>query len=113
MQKKAFATQCATTSYMALCFCQDKLTGDQIYQLLLAFNEFFPTFTEMEQKRFMRAFIDHIDLYPKKTKDKIWIRSITFNFPVPVEGNEVKELPLDSQRLAETVCLLSKPKPSC
>lgn len=87
---------------------QDKLTGDQIYQLLLAFNEFFPTFTEMEQKRFMRAFIDHIDLYPKKTKDKIWIRSITFNFPVPVEGNEVKELPLDSQRLAETVVQLSQ-----
>ena len=86
---------------------QEKLTGDQVYQLLLAFNQLYPTFTEKEQKQFMRAFIDHIDLHPKKTKDGIWIRSITFNFPIPVDGGEVKELPLESERLVETVAWLS------
>ncbi len=83
---------------------QEKLTGDQVYQLLLAFNQLYPTFTEKEQKQFMRAFIDHIDLYPKKTKDGIWIRSITFNFPIPVDGDEVKELPLESERLVDRRC---------
>ena len=87
---------------------QEKLTGDQVYQLLLAFNQLYPTFPEIQQKRFMKAFIERVDLYPKKTKDGIWIRSITFNFPVPVDGDEVVELPLESQRLAETVALLSK-----
>ena len=87
---------------------QEKLTGDQVYQLLLAFNQLYPTFTEKEQKQFMRAFIDHIDLHPKKTKDGIWIRSITFNFPIPVDGGEVKELPLESERLVETVAWLSR-----
>ena len=87
---------------------QEKLTGDQVYQLLLAFNQLYPTFTEKEQKQFMRAFIDHIDLYPKKTKDGIWIRSITFNFPIPMDGGEVKELPLESERLVESVVTLTR-----
>ena len=87
---------------------QEKLTGDQVYQLLLAFNQLYPTFPEIQQKRFMKAFIERVDLYPKKTKDGIWIRSITFNFPVPVDGDEVVELPLESQRLAETVVLMSR-----
>ena len=85
---------------------QEKISGEQIYQLLLAFNQLYPTFSEADQKRFMRAFIERVDLYPEKTKEGIWIRSITFNFPVPMEGKEVKELPLESQTTLETVCCL-------
>lgn len=64
--------------------------------------------TEIEQKEFMRAFIERIDLYPEKQKDGNWIRNMVFNFPVPVNGQEVKELPLKSGTMLETVCLLSK-----
>ena len=56
----------------------------------------------------MRAFIERVDLYSEKTKEGIWIRSITFNFPVPMEGKEVKELPLESQTMLETVAQLSR-----
>lgn len=90
---------------------QEKISGEQIYQLLLAFNQLYPTFSEADQKRFMRAFIERVDLYPEKTKEGIWIRSITFNFPVPMEGKEVKELPLESQTTLENVILLSQQKP--
>ena len=86
---------------------QEKITGDQVYQLLLAFNELYPMMTEAEQKRFMRAFIEKIEIYREKTKDGIWIRSITFNFPVPVEGGYVKEMPLKFSSTIETVCLLT------
>ena len=89
---------------------QEKISGEQIYQLLLAFNQLYPTFSEADQKRFMRAFIERVDLYPEKTKEGIWIRSITFNFPVPMEGKEVKELPLESQTTLETVVLMSRVK---
>ena len=89
---------------------QEKITGDHVYQLLLAFNELYPMMTEAEQKRFMRAFIEKIEIYREKTKDGIWIRSITFNFPVPVEGGYVKEMPLKFSSTIETVCLLSKIK---
>lgn len=87
---------------------QEKISGDNIYQLLLAFDEVYNAATEIEQKEFMRAFIERIDLYPEKQKDGNWIRNMVFNFPVPVNGQEVKELPLESGTILETVVLLSK-----
>lgn len=89
---------------------QEKISGDNIYQLLLAFDEVYNAATEMEQKEFMRAFIERIDLYPEKQEDGNWIRNIVFNFPVPVNGQEVKELPLETETTLETVCLLSNRK---
>ena len=58
----------------------------------------------------MRAFIERIELFPEKQPDGNWIRKIIFNFPVPVNGAEVKELPLENETMVETVCLLSKLK---
>ena len=49
--------------------------------------------TEAEQKEFMKAFIERIEMFPEKRKDGSWIKKIVFNFPVPVDGEEVKELP--------------------
>lgn len=87
---------------------QEKISGDNIYRLLLAFDEVYGSATEQEQKEFMRAFIERIDLYPEKQKDGNWIKNIVFAFPVPVNGKEVKELPLENETTVETVCLLSK-----
>lgn len=55
----------------------------------------------------MKAFIERIDLYPEKRKDGCWIRSIVFNFPMPVEGGEVKELSLEYETTVECVVLLN------
>lgn len=74
---------------------QEKISGDNIYKLLLAFDEVYGSATEAEQKEFMKAFIERIDLFPQKWKDGCWIKGIVFNFPVPVNGEEVKELPLE------------------
>ena len=79
-----------------------------IYRLLLAFDEVYHSATEAEQKEFMKAFIERIEMFPEKRKDGSWIRKIVFNFPVPVDGEEVKELPLETETTAETVVLLSK-----
>ena len=56
----------------------------------------------------MKAFIERIEMFPEKRKDGSWIKKIVFNFPVPVDGEEVKELPLEIETTVETVCLLSK-----
>ena len=40
---------------------QEKISADNVYQLLLAFNKLYNTFTEVEQRDFMRAFIERID----------------------------------------------------
>jgi len=82
---------------------QEKISGDNIYRLLLAFDEVYHSATEAEQKEFMKAFIERIEMFPEKRKDGSWIKKIVFNFPVPVDGEEVKELPLETETTVETV----------
>ena len=45
-------------------------------------------------------------MFPEKRKDGSWIKKIVFNFPVPVDGEEVNGLPLETETTVETVCLL-------
>ncbi len=87
---------------------QEKISGDNIYRLLLAFDEVYHSATEAEQKEFMKAFIERIEMFPEKRKDGSWIKKIVFNFPVPVDGEEVKELPLETETTVEAVLLLTK-----
>ena len=55
----------------------------------------------------MKAFIERIEMFPEKRKDGSWIKKIVFNFPVPVDGEEVKEFTLETETTVETVYLLS------
>jgi len=87
---------------------QEKITADNIYHLLLAFDEVYNAATEVEQKEFMRAFIERIDIFPEKQPDGNWIRNIVFAFPVPYNGKEIREFPLESQSTVECVIALSK-----
>ena len=89
---------------------QEKISGDNIYRLLLAFDQVYEAASEVERKEFMRAFIERIELFPERQPDGNWIRKIIFNFPVPVNGTEVKELPLENETMVETVVLLSHKK---
>ena len=87
---------------------QKNLSSTSIYQLLLAFDKFYNDFTEVEQKEFMRAFIERIDIYPEKPDNGCWIKNIVFNFPVPINGKDIRELSLENETMLETVVLLSK-----
>lgn len=87
---------------------QEKISGDNIYQLLLAFDEVYGSATEAEQKEFMRAFIERIELFPEKRKDGCWIKNIVFNFPVPIHGKDAIEYPLEFEPTIETVVCLSR-----
>ena len=59
----------------------------------------------------MRAFIERIDIYPENPDNGRGISNIVFNFPMPVQGREIKNLPLESESTVETVCLLGRRKP--
>ena len=85
---------------------QEKISGDNIYQMLTAFDKLYDSFSEIEKKRFMQTFIERIDIYPEKPENGCWIRNIVFNFPIPMDGKEVKELPLEDETMLEMVCLL-------
>ena len=51
----------------------------------------------------MRAFIERIDIYPEKPDNGCWIRNIVFNFPMPVQGKEIKSLLLESKSTVDAV----------
>mgnify|MGYP003238217460 FL=1 len=87
---------------------QEKLTADSIYQLLLVFDQLYGSFTEIEKKKFMQAFIEKIELYPEKQPDGNWLKHITFNFPIPTKGGQVTEYPLESREALENVMGLAK-----
>lgn len=90
---------------------QEKISGDNIYQMLMAFDKLYDSFSEVEQKRFMQTFIERIDIYPEKPENGCWIRNIVFNFPIPMEGKEVRELSLEDETMLEAIALLSHKEP--
>ena len=59
----------------------------------------------------MQAFIEKIELYPEKQPDGNWLKHITFNFPIPIKGDQVTEYPLESRKALETVMLLVQQRP--
>ena len=48
---------------------QEKISSDNVYRLLLAFDQIHAAASEVERKEFMRAFIERIQLFPEKRKD--------------------------------------------
>ena len=104
-------TQIDEINTQMLSIRQEKISADNVYQLLLSFDKLYNTFTEVEQRDFMRSFIERIDIYPEKPENGCWIRNIVFNFPMPVKGKEITALPLESEATVETVVLLPQQKP--
>ncbi len=75
-----------------------------ILSLLLAFDEVYHSATEAEQKEFMKAFIERIEMFPEKRKDGSWIEDCV-QLPCAVDGEEVKELPWKLKQLSRvSVC---------
>ncbi|WP_029067558.1 hypothetical protein [Lachnobacterium bovis] len=58
---------------------QENLSSTSIYQLLLAFDKFYNDFNEAEQKEFMRAFIDRIDIYQDKPTNGLLDKETLFS----------------------------------
>lgn len=107
---EAIETQIDEINTQMLSIRQEKISADNVYQLLLSFDKLYNTFTEVEQRDFMRSFIERIDIYPQKPENGCWIRNIVFNFPMPVKGKEITALPLESKATVETVVLLFQQK---
>ena len=90
---------------------EEKITTDQLYKILLNFDKMYYKMSDLEKKRFMREFIEGIELYPEKQKDGRILKQISLGFPVFYEGSEGDTIWLHKENTAETVCLLSNRKP--
>lgn len=89
---------------------EEKITTDQLYKILLNFDKMYYKMSDLEKKRFMREFIEGIELYPEKQKDGRILKQISLGFPVFYEGSEGDTIWLHKENTAEAVCLLNRVK---
>ena len=87
---------------------EEKITTDQLYKILLNFDKMYYKMSDLEKKRFMREFIEGIELYPEKQKDGRILKQISLGFPVFYEGSEGDTIWLHKENTAEAVALLAR-----
>lgn len=86
---------------------EEKITIDQLYKILLNFDKMYYMMSDLEKKRFMREFIEGIELYPEKQKDGRILKQISLGFPVFYEGSEGDTIWLHKENTVEVVALLT------
>ena len=83
----------------------EKLTGDNIYKVLMCFDKLYSAMNDVERRRVMEALISEIQIHEDRQPNGQWLKSIRFRLPIIEED---MNLSLDNNEHVETVCLLSK-----
>ena len=83
----------------------DKITGDNIYKVLICFEKLYNVMNPIERKKLMEHLISEIQIYPERQPNGQWLKSIKFRLPI-VE-NDI-DLRLDNESHTECVIALSK-----
>ena len=83
----------------------DKITGDNIYKVLICFEKLYNVMNPLERKKLMEHLISEIQIYPERQPNGQWLKSIKFRLPI-VEKDI--DLCLDNESHTECVIVLSK-----
>lgn len=83
----------------------DKVTGNNIYKILIYFDKLYAVMDQAEKRQFVEALIDEIQIYEERKPNGQWLKSIKFKLPIIEEDFEMR---LDNDTQDECVVLLSK-----
>lgn len=83
----------------------EKLTGDNIYKVLIYFDKLYDAMNEQEKRQIMEALISEIQIYEERQPNGQWLKSIKFRLPIIEED---MNLSLDNNNHVETVALLTR-----
>lgn len=61
---------------------REKITGDNIYKMLIYFNKLYKVMSGLEKRQFIESLISDIYIYPEKKPNGQWIKSIVFRLPI-------------------------------
>ena len=89
---------------------RQKISGDQVYEFLLAFDRLYKELSDVDKKKFMNTFVERIEIYEEKQTSGQVLKKIRFRFPIYFNGEEIDEISWDNDATVETVCLLSRRK---
>jgi site-specific DNA recombinase len=60
----------------------EKVTGDNIYKILIYFDKFYSLMNEEERRKLMESLIQEIQIYEERQPNGQWLKSITFRLPI-------------------------------
>ena len=60
----------------------DKITGDNIYKVLICFEKLYNVMNSLERKKLMEHLISEIQIYPERQPNGQWLKSIKFRLPI-------------------------------
>ncbi len=83
----------------------EKLTGDNIYKVLIYFEKLYAMMNEVERRQLMEALIFEIQIYEDRQPNGQWLKSIKFRLPIIEED---MGLSLEDDKHVETVVLMSR-----
>lgn len=83
----------------------EKITGDNIYKVLIYFDKLYFAMSDIERRQLIEALIAEIQIYEERKPNGQWLKSIRFKLPI-IEND--LSIGLDNGNHVETVCLLSR-----
>ena len=86
----------------------EKITGDNIYKVLIYFDKLYFAMNDVERRQLIEALIAEIQIYEERKPNGQWLKSIRFKLPI-IEND--LSIGLDNGEHVETVVMLSHKKP--
>ncbi len=83
----------------------EKLTGDNIYKVLINFEQLYQVTNDVERRQLVEALIDEIQIFEERQPNGQWLKSIKFKLPIISEDMSIS---LDNDKRVETCVLLTK-----
>ena len=100
LEEQLIAARAKKTSIEA-----EKITGDNIYKVLIYFDKLYFAMSDVERRQLIEALIAEIQIYEERKPNGQWLKSIRFKLPI-IEND--LSIGLDNGNQVETVVLLSK-----
>lgn len=85
----------------------EKITGDNIYKVLIYFDKLYFAMNDVERRQLIEALIEEIQIYEERKPNGQWLKSIRFKLPIIEKDLSIG---LDNDNHVETVCLLTRIK---
>lgn len=81
----------------------EKMTGDNIYKVLIDFEKMYAVMNEVERRQFMEALISEIQIYEDRQPNGQWLKSIKFRLPIIEEDIN---LSLEDDKHVEVIIMM-------
>lgn len=100
LEEQLIAARAKKTSIEA-----EKITGDNIYKVLIYFDKLYFAMSDVERRQLIEALIAEIQIYEERKPNGQWLKSIRFKLPI-IEND--LSIGLDNGNQVETVCCLHR-----